>query len=362
MGWGPTVRELDHLAGLFGELVHVAPVHAGDAPASELPYTAGNVRVVAVSPAGGTGWKEKLSVLRAVPQYLRAIRRELRDSDIVHVRCPSNIGLVASLLLAFRRRPAARWIKYAGNWSPAGRENVSYRLQRWILRRDLARGYVTVNGRWPNQPVHVRSFLNPCLTEQELRDGAAAAARKTLEPPVRLLFVGRLDEDKGCGRVLEILEELRRDGLDASLDAIGHGPDRDRFEARAARGGLAGAVRFHGWLPRAELASFYARAHFLLLPSSSSEGWPKVISEGMAYGVVPLTSNVSSIPQILGDFGVGQVRGARDREGFVALLRDYVRSPERWQAESRRAVEAARAFSYGAYQAAVRNLLGLEAA
>ena len=82
----------------------------------------------------------------------------------------------------------------------------------------------------------------------------------------------------------------------------------------------------------------------------------------MAYGVVPVTSDVSSIPQILGDFGLGQVRDARDRTGFVAILREYVRSPDRWQAESRRAVEAAKAFSYGAYQAAVRNLLGLEAA
>ena len=162
--------------------------------------------------------------------------------------------------------------------------------------------------------------------------------------------------------MLEILEGLRREGIAASLDAIGDGPDRARFEDQAGRAGLAGAVRFHGWLPRAELASFYARAHFLLLPSSSSEGWPKVISEGMAYGVVPVTSDVSSIPQILGDFGLGQVRDARDREGFVAILREYVRSPDRWHAESRRAVEAAKGFSYGAYQAAVRNLLGLEAA
>ena len=29
VGWGPTVRELDHLAELFAEVVHVAPVYDG---------------------------------------------------------------------------------------------------------------------------------------------------------------------------------------------------------------------------------------------------------------------------------------------------------------------------------------------
>ena len=32
VGWGPTVRELGRLAGLFDELVHVAPLHRGAGP------------------------------------------------------------------------------------------------------------------------------------------------------------------------------------------------------------------------------------------------------------------------------------------------------------------------------------------
>ncbi len=216
VGWGPTVREIDQLATLFDEIVHVAPVHGGAAPPSELPYRARNVRVVAVPAAGGDSLRSKLDVLRVLPVYADAIWRQLGRCDVAHVRCPSNIGLVAAILLVFRRRPSVRWIKYAGNWRPKSRESWSYRLQRWILDRRLTRSLVTVNGQWPNQPVHVRSFLNPGLTEGEFREGAAVAATKRMADPLRLLFVGRVDAEKGCGRAIEILAALKARGLGRS--------------------------------------------------------------------------------------------------------------------------------------------------
>ncbi len=143
---------------------------------------------------------------------------------------------------------------------------------------------------------------------------------------------------------------------------IGDGPARSGFESQAAAAGLAAAVHFRGWLPRQDLAGFYARAHVLLLPSSSSEGWPKVLSEGMAYGVVPVTSDVSSIPQLVAAFGAGKALDSKDVEGFAAALAGYVEDPERWKAESRNAAAAAQAFTYESYLVAVRRLLDLEAA
>ncbi|HWZ85064.1 MAG TPA: glycosyltransferase [Thermoanaerobaculia bacterium] len=362
VGWGPTVREIDHLGGLFEQVVHVAPVHPGTAPASEIPYRAGNVRVVAVPPAGGESMGEKLEVARVLPRYALTIWKELGRCDVAHVRCPSNIGLVAAALLVLRRKPVLRWVKYAGNWRPKARESWSYRLQRWILDRGLTRSLVTVNGQWPNQPRHVRSFLNPGLTDAELREGAAAAARKSLSEPVRLLFVGRVDTEKGCGRAIEVMAGLKGRCVRAILEVIGDGPDRGRFEAQAAASGVADEVHFRGWLPRQAVAAFYAASHFLLLPSSSSEGWPKVLSEGMAYGVVPVTSDVSSIPQLIASFRAGRALDAKSVAAFVEAIVGYVQDPASWKAESGNAVEAAKSFTYDAYLFAVRNLLALEAA
>jgi glycosyltransferase involved in cell wall biosynthesis len=361
VGWGATVRELDRLAGLFDELVHVAPVHEGPAPASELAYEAPNLRVVAVPPAGGETLMAKIGILRVMPRWVAAIWRELDRSDVVHVRCPSNIGLVASLLLLIRRTPVPRWIKYAGNWRPRGRESWSYRLQRWLLARRALRALVTINGEWPSQPAHVQSFFNPCLTHEELRDASAAAKAKVLTEPVRLLFVGRLEEAKGIGRAIEVTARLRAAGLSMVLEIVGDGPGRSAFEALAKDVGIAESVTFHGWLARPQLSAVYRRAHFVLLPSRS-EGWPKVLSEGMAYGVLPVTSDVGSIPQILRGFRIGRALPVEDLNAFAAAIAGYVRAPETWKTEAHRAAEAARSFSYDAYLDAVRKLLNLRAA
>ncbi len=362
VGWGPTVRELDRLARLFDELVHVAPLHEGPAPASALPYEAKNIRHVPVRPAGGTSVGAKLGVLGAWPQYLRVILPELRRCDVVHVRCPSNIGLLTILLLALRRTPRRRWIKYAGNWRPSTAEAPSYAIQRWLLARGAARAAVTVNGRWPGHAPHVHPFLNPCLTDEELREGALVGQEKRLGVPVRLLFVGRMEESKGCGRALDVVERLRRNGIDVRLDLVGDGDDRAVLASRVESAGLSSSVRLLGWVPRPSLNALYREAHILLFPSSSSEGWPKVLSEGMAYGVVPVASTVSSIPQYLEQFGAGQAIDPMDVDAFAAAISGYVREPRRWKEESARAMKAAAGFSYESYLSAVRGLFDLEAA
>jgi glycosyltransferase involved in cell wall biosynthesis len=207
----------------------------------------------------------------------------------------------------------------------------------------------------------VRAFLNPCLSEEELRDGAARGVAKELSAPVRLLFVGRIEQSKGSGRAVDILDGLRRQGIDARLDLVGDGPDRPAVLSRVAAAGLGDRIRLHGWVPRRDVNKLYGDAHILLLPSSS-EGWPKVLSEGMAYGVVPVASAVSSIPHHLEGFGVGRAVDPTDREGFVGAISAYVREPRKWKAESLRAMEAAASFTYGRYLVAVRGMLELEAA
>ena len=360
VGWGPTVRELDHLSVLFDELVHVAPVSEESAPATALPYASNRVRVRELRPSGGERIVDKIRVLGCVPGYLFAALAEMRGAEVVHLRCPATVSMLVALLLPILRRPAMRWIKYAGNWNPSLDEPWTYELQRRWLNRPWHRGVVTVNGNWPGAPKHVRSFLNPCLTEKELAEGKACAERPRFSYPVRLLFVGRLETAKGAFRLLKILARLKQMGLAVTMDVVGDGPERSAFEQTAQQMGVWSMLTVHGWLARTAIAPLYERAHLLLLPTTSSEGWPKVLSEGMAYGVVPIASRVSSIPEILLRFNVGTVAEPNDVDGFAREVAAYVHDPERWKRESARAAMAAAAFSYDVYVEQVRSLLQLD--
>ncbi len=358
VGFGPTVREISHLARLFGSVVHIAPLYEGEAPASALPYgePAGD-RVVLrpLPPAGGDGLAAKLGILRHAPAFLRLLRQELRHADAWHVRAPANQALLA--MAAFPWLPARPcWIKYAGNWRPEGSEAFSYRWQRRWLSRPRASLAVTVNGRWPGDPPHVVPFRNPSFTAAELAAARQGEPRRLPEhgEPVELLFVGRLDEPKGAGRAIEILARLRPGA--GRLVLAGSGPAREACEKLARELGCAKRVSFAGELPRQALAELYRRAHFLLLPTRSSEGWPKVLSEAMAFGAVPLAGAVSSIPQLLEEAGTGRALPPEDRGAFAAAIEGYLDAPRRFAAESHRAREAAADFTYDRHLAAVQEL------
>jgi glycosyltransferase involved in cell wall biosynthesis len=359
VGWGPTVREIDHLATLFDEVVHVAPVHDEPPPASAMPYEAANVTVRAVHPSGGERLVDKVRVLVDMPAWARVIASEMRHADVMHVRSPANIAMVAMGLMTAVPSPRRRWLKFAGNWAGRDHEPLSYRVQReWARRFALHRAEVTVNGTWPDQAQHIHSFLNPCLTDEELLAGRTAAAGKRHGAPFRLLFVGRLSPEKGVDCILAAARRLVADGVAFELDLVGDSDAIDGYRQQAAS--IGAPCRIHGWLPRPAIGALYREAHLLLLPSAS-EGWPKVISEAMAYGVVPVATSVSSIPSILGEIGVGATIDGQSDAQLARSIQAYTANPARWRDESRRAVEAAPRFTYAAYLAHVRDLLGIEA-
>ncbi len=356
LGFGPTLRELDELAGLFDELVHVAPLHPEDPPASSLPYASPTVRFVAVPPAGGPSQVDRLRALTAVPSWALAIGRELRRADVAHVRAPAGIAMVALLVLLVRRQPRQRWVKYAGAWRPDDPGAWTYRLQRWWLRRGLARGVVTVNGRWPDEPPFVRAFDNPTLTEEELARGRADAARKQLAPPYQLAFVGRIEEPKGADVAFDAALLLIERGLDVELTLVGDGPFEATLRSRADGLGLGDRLRLTGTLPRSAVEEVLGRSHILLLPSVT-EGFAKVVAEAYAFGVVPITSGVSSLGQVVEEVGSG-VTVPRDARAVADACEVMLADPAGWARQRDAGVAAATRWSYPAYLDRVRTLFG----
>ncbi|MCU0485615.1 MAG: hypothetical protein MUC85_05830, partial [Anaerolineales bacterium] len=253
VGWAPTIREIDQLAQVFDSVTHLAVLYPGSAPQNSIGYQAPNVHFLPVKPAGGESWKAKPGILMAYPQYwyrLNTAMAQLKDTDCVHVRCPANLSLLAICWLAVASRPRYRWVKYAGNWQPSDKQPLSYRFQRWWLKSNFHRGTVTVNGVWPNQEPHVHSFPNPSFSRQDLLVSRISAISKQLEPTLRLLFIGRVEEAKGVGRVIEIARLLHDRGIKFQVDIVGDGEKLSLYQAEVKCLRLDGSILFHGWLNR----------------------------------------------------------------------------------------------------------------
>lgn len=294
VGWGATVREINHLATIFDEIYHVAVLHEGEAPASSLPYMANNVHFVPLQPSGGSSLLDKWSVLTGAPKAIQTAREVLTRVDVFQFRAPTGMGVYLIPYLSwFAQKPG--WFKYAGNWVQPN-PPLGYRLQKLCLTR-FNRRPVTINGHWPNQPAHCLSFENPCLDEADIAAGKVALAQKDFSGKLDFCFVGRLEDAKGVRRMLEAFRSVSSERIGA-IHLVGDGPQRREYEQLAAN--LPYQILFHGFLDRTAINSIYAQSHIFLLPSDS-EGFPKVLAEAMSFGCVPLVSDVSSIPQYIQD-------------------------------------------------------------
>jgi glycosyltransferase involved in cell wall biosynthesis len=104
------------------------------------------------------------------------------------------------------------------------------------------------------------------------------------------LYVGRLKRYKGIGRAIQALALARRRRPDLSLDIAGTGDQRAELERLAARLGLAGAVRFHGFVSEAEKIGLLQRAWANVFPSPK-EGWGITVVEAAACGTPSIASD-----------------------------------------------------------------------
>lgn len=130
-----------------------------------------------------------------------------------------------------------------------------------------------------------------------------------------LLFCGRDWRRKGGEQAYAITKLLNERGFRARLTVVGP----DRLPTRYA---MDPDVEFVGRIvksadgARANLASFYRRAHFLLLPTRA-DCTPVAIAEAAAYGVPSVASDVGGIASMIDDGVTGSVLSAS------ASARDY---------------------------------------
>lgn len=290
VGWGPTIKEINHLSQIADSIVHIAPLHNAIAPKSALAYDSSKITYVKLQPSGGKGI-EKLSILFFAPLNLYRMFKVLKKVDYIQFRAPTGIGLyvLPFLRLFFNNK---YWVKYAGNWKdnkmPFGNKIQKTWLQKYTSKKTL----ITINGKWENERANIIPFENPCIDNYERRQGIKILKNKKFGNLKEFCFVGALNDHKGVDKILKAFSSIKNKNI--RMHFIGDGIRRKEYEVMAKN--TVVEIIFHGFLPKDEICNIYRKCHFILLPSKS-EGFPKVIGEAMNYGCVPIVSDVSCISQ-----------------------------------------------------------------
>jgi glycosyltransferase involved in cell wall biosynthesis len=143
--------------------------------------------------------------------------------------------------------------------------------------------------------------------------------------PGRLLFVGRLNSQKGIAAAVGALASLPDS---VTLDVIGDGEDESTLRKRSAALGVEHRIFWHGRLPQAGIAEFYRRAELLVMPSRE-EGLGLVAVEAHLSGCPVVAFDSGGVTDVVIDGVTGAIAASQDAAALAAAVMRVLKRPDR---------------------------------
>lgn len=249
--------------------------------------------------------------------YWPRIARELRRYDVVNLHGPvptlSDVFLLSARTMAKGHCPPIVYTHHCaidiGRLKRACRAYNSMHL----ALSSLADAVVT-SSEWYAEPLK-----GPDRPPVEVIpwgvDTAVTGHEPRTQGPLRVLFVGQMRPYKGVDVLLRAVANLP----EVELTLVGNGAHLWEYQ-RLTRTLQASNVKFLGRLPDEMLRAEYASNDVIVLPSTThAEAFGLVVLEGMAYGCVPVVSNLPGVRDLAA--GVGMVVPSGDSYELGKALR-----------------------------------------
>ena len=263
----------DSLDGIPVERFHYAPRRF-----ETLAYTGNMASQVQAS------WSARVTLLGFLGAEFRSavrVRREFKP-DVVHAHWWFPNGLVGTWLSRMSNRPLVTTL-HGTDVRLARSVAFSRPAFRHVLQRSVA---VTAVSKWlANEAEQIVSTVHPIVAPMPVATELFGPPTNGARPKNRLLFVGRLNKQKGVDVLLHALANLPDTSV--TLDIVGAGDDRESLRALAGGLGVADRVRWHDAVAQPRLADFYRSASALIVPS---------VDEGL--GLVAVEAQLCETPVI----------------------------------------------------------------
>jgi glycosyltransferase involved in cell wall biosynthesis len=265
------------------------------------------------------------SVRRLSTDLPRAMRRLRSSAVLVQYTAPlsSVPAVVAVHDLSFEDERAAHWLPLATRLRYRASVRASVRRATHVVvdseytRQDLLSRY---RGTDPD-----RVTVVPLAVDPEFAELLRATPPDRADGPPVVLVVGNVLPRKNVAVVVRAVRLMRDRGSDAVLRVVGAVHPGGRADAALAAQLLGDAVTVTGYISTLDLAAELSRAHVLAFPSLF-EGFGIPALEAMAAGVPVVSSDRTSLPEVVGDAGI--VVAAEDVEAWAHAIQQALEPAE----------------------------------
>ncbi len=255
--------------------------------------------------------RRKNKVLNYFLLYLKVIPAVLK-TDFVYIFYPSSFKYVAILSKLFGKKYGL-YIR--------GMQGLNDRVSRWIYKN--AYTIFTVSDyftQFVNSIVgkNIANTIRPMIPFDE-KD--IVTNREYKEKDIyNILFLGRLDKEKGLEELLKAAYILKKQKKNFILTIVGDGEFMGKVKEIANNLEIENLVEFTGAIYNSsEIKECYQNSDIYILPTYH-EGFPRTLYEAMIFGTPIITTLVGGIPALMkDDFNCKEIR-PKSVESIVDVL------------------------------------------
>jgi glycosyltransferase involved in cell wall biosynthesis len=243
-------------------------------------------------------------VLRAVIGSVRRCWRTLDEVDCIRLFGPHPFAIAFAAIAALRRKRVTLGVRQ--NWPMYVRKRHPRRPDLWVFARMMEAAFralaflcpvVAVGPELARRYRHARPLLQVAVSLVDENDivPPEKAMRRGYDRELRLLSVGRIDEEKNPLLLADVLARLHQIDHRWRLIVCGEGPLEVQLQRRLDALGVARFSELRGYVPFGpDLLALYGASH-AFLHSSWTEGLPQVLFEAFALGVPTIATDVGGV-------------------------------------------------------------------